>query len=112
MDAVSELVAQMCKIDKRGGRCVPKGDRQLLLYDIPVWSDSMTQQLAAHFPYCSVTSMQSEQSSTGFCVVIENRAHHSNASAIITLVSMLTATAVVVRLMLDHHNGGEHVAFF
>eukprot|EP00961_Rhodomonas_salina_P184063 2485196-Rhodomonas_salina.2 len=101
MDAVAELVAQMCSFDKRGGRCVPKGDRRLLVYDIAVWSDSMTQRLNTQFPYCTVTTMQSELSSTGFCVAIENRAQHSSAAAIITLVSMITATVVAVRLILD-----------
>ena len=70
MQAIHGCVIQLTNAKHTGTRVVTHPPDTIVVYDCPVWSDFLSQRLRARFPCLEVDIEGSDESLSGFVVVV------------------------------------------
>jgi hypothetical protein len=70
MERVHAYLAKLLNTHRFGGRIVVRDEKTLIVYDTPAWGDREARALRARFPECDVSVQASDQSMSGFVVIV------------------------------------------
>lgn len=71
MDSIRVFLKQLVSMDHMGGRIVLRDDHTLVLYDISIWDETLSNAVRLRHPECEITCLASTASLSGFIVIVK-----------------------------------------
>lgn len=101
-DSLCEYVATLSGIASGGGRIHLVGNGTCVLSDIPVWTEDMARCVKDRFPCVYISVRSTNQSLTGFCVVMEMHTEAFKCVRPMLLFALVLGLTILVWWMVWH----------